>query len=182
MKKFLLSASVVLLFGLYVYSTTFNKNTQIPQQTPSPSQPADQSPPPPYGPAPIPTQTQTTQDQTAPAPTPAPTPTPAQTPVSTPAVRSGYKDGEYTGAVADAYFGNLQVKAVIRGGKLTDVQFLDFPKDRENSLQISNSSMPILKSEAIQAQSANVDIVSGATQTSVGFQQSLDSALSQAKA
>ncbi len=92
-----------------------------------------------------------------------------------------YKDGEYTGSNADATYGNVQVKAVISGGKITDVQFLDYPKDRDNSLEISNQSMPILKSEAIKAQTAEVDIVSGATQTSEAFKQSLQAALSQAQ-
>lgn len=88
-----------------------------------------------------------------------------------------YKDGEYTGSVADAYYGNLQVKAVISGGKLADVQFLDYPKDRTTSVRVSAKSLPILKSEAVRSQSAQVDAVSGATQTSEAFQQSLASAL-----
>ncbi len=97
--------------------------------------------------------------------------------VTFPATSTKYKDGEFTGDVADAYFGKVQVKAVILGGKLTDVQFLDYPKDQKHSLEISQNSMPILKSEAIQSQSANVDIISGATQTAEAFKISLASAL-----
>ncbi len=92
-----------------------------------------------------------------------------------------YKDGDYTGDSVDAYYGNVQVKAIIRGGKITDVQFLDYPQDRRTSINISNRAMPDLKTEAIQAQSAKVDIVSGATQTSQAFIQSLQSALTQAQ-
>jgi uncharacterized protein with FMN-binding domain len=92
-----------------------------------------------------------------------------------------YKDGVYTGNSVDVYYGNVQVKATISGGKITDVQFLNYPQDRQHSNELSMMAMPILKSEAIQAQNAGVDIVSGATQTSDGFQLSLQSALSQAK-
>lgn len=91
-----------------------------------------------------------------------------------------YKDGEYSGSVADAYYGNIQVKAIIKNGKITDIQFLDYPQDRRTSISINTSAMPILKSEAIAAQSAKVDIVTGATDTSRAFQESLTSALNQA--
>lgn len=93
---------------------------------------------------------------------------------------SKYKDGEYTGSVADAFYGPLQVKAIISGGKLVDVQFLQYPNDRPTSTQISNASMPVLKQEAIKAQNAKVDIVTGATQTSEAFVQTLQSALDKA--
>jgi uncharacterized protein with FMN-binding domain len=92
-----------------------------------------------------------------------------------------YKDGQYTGNSTDAFYGNIQVKAVISGGKITDVAFLDYPHDRGTSIRINTQAMPILKSEAIQVQNANVDIVTGATQSSLAFQQSLASALAQAK-
>ncbi|MFZ1075089.1 MAG: FMN-binding protein [Minisyncoccia bacterium] len=111
---------------------------------------------------------------------PAPTQTPATNPAQTTATTVAYKDGAYTGTAANAFYGILQVKAVISGGKLADVQFLQYPSDRSASLAKSNQAMPILKQEAIAAQSANVDIVSGATQTSQAFQTSLASALSQA--
>jgi uncharacterized protein with FMN-binding domain len=93
---------------------------------------------------------------------------------------TGYKDGQYTGTVADAVYGQLQVKAVISQGKITDVQFLQYPNHSGHTTEVSNMALPQLKSEAIQAQSANVDIVSGATQTSQAFMQSLQSALTQA--
>ncbi len=92
-----------------------------------------------------------------------------------------YKDGSYTGDSVDAYYGNVQVEAVIKNGLITDIQFLDYPKDRSTSLRISNMAMPVLQTETIRAQSANVNIVSGATQTSEGFIRSLSSALALAK-
>jgi uncharacterized protein with FMN-binding domain len=92
-----------------------------------------------------------------------------------------YKNGSYTGSVADAYYGNVQVKAVIANGKISDVQFLQYPNDRSTSQMINSQAMPLLTQEAIQVQSAQVDGVSGATQTSRAFIQSLSNALSQAK-
>lgn len=101
---------------------------------------------------------------------------------SSPTSSGMYKDGSYTGDVADAYYGPLQVQVAIANGKITDVQFLQYPNDRGESIEISNMAMPQLKQEAIHSQNAQVDIVSGATQTSQGFQQSLQSALEKAKA
>lgn len=92
-----------------------------------------------------------------------------------------YKNGAYTGKVVDVYYGNVEVKAVIQMGKLADVQFLQYPNDRKTSIDISNQAMPALTTEAIKAQSAAVDVVSGATQTSEGFIASLADALMQAK-
>ncbi len=93
-----------------------------------------------------------------------------------------YKDGSYTGSVADAQWGYIQVKAIISGGKITDVQFLQYPNERDRSIQINSAADPQLTSEAIQAQSAQVDIVTGATDSSQAFIQSLSDALSQAHA
>jgi uncharacterized protein with FMN-binding domain len=93
-----------------------------------------------------------------------------------------FKDGSFTGSVADAQWGYVQVRAVIKGGKLTDVQWLQYPNERDRSVQINSYADPQLTSEAIQAQSAQVDFVSGATDTSVAFTQSLTDALSQAHA
>jgi uncharacterized protein with FMN-binding domain len=92
-----------------------------------------------------------------------------------------YKDGQYTGSSDDAYYGFIQVLAVISGSKLTDVRFLQYPNDQPNSIVVNSQAMPFLKQEALQAQSANVNIVSGATDTSQAFIQSLSSALDKAK-
>jgi uncharacterized protein with FMN-binding domain len=96
--------------------------------------------------------------------------------------RSGlYQDGQYAGPVTNAYYGNVQVEAIIQNGKLADVQWLDYPHDRRTSLWINQQATPWLRQEAIQAQSANVNIISGATLTSEAFIQSLQVALNQAK-
>lgn len=92
-----------------------------------------------------------------------------------------YKDGTYTGSVVNAFYGNVQVQATIQNGKISSVQFLQHPSDALRSQAINTLAMPNLQQEAIQAQTANVDIVSGATDTSQAFTQSLQSALNQAK-
>jgi uncharacterized protein with FMN-binding domain len=93
-----------------------------------------------------------------------------------------YKDGTYTGSVADAQWGNIQVQVVIQNGKMTKISFLQYPNERSRSVMINDYADPQLISEAIQAQSATVDVVTGATDSSDAFMQSLSDALSQAKA
>jgi uncharacterized protein with FMN-binding domain len=109
-----------------------------------------------------------------------PVPTTPSATTSSIATAGQYKDGTYTGSVADAYYGSVQVQAVIANGAITDVQFLQYPSDNGNSANISQRSMPLLKAEAISVQNVHVDIISGATQTSQAFQQSLTAALNQA--
>ncbi len=93
-----------------------------------------------------------------------------------------YKDGTYTGIVGSAsQYGDIQVQAIIKGGKITDIKFLQFPTGGGHTAEVTAMAEPALKQEAIQAQSANVSIVSGATQDTEGFIQSLQSALDQAK-
>ena len=92
-----------------------------------------------------------------------------------------YKDGEYTGVSVDAFYGRVQVVAIIEGGKIVDVKFLDYPQEQATSVQISGAAVKVLRVEAIQSQQAQVDIVSGATQTSKAFRESMASALAQAK-
>ncbi len=92
-----------------------------------------------------------------------------------------YANGSYTGSPADAYYGNVQVQAVIRGGALASVQILQYPSDHQASQYINSQALPLLQSEAIQSQNSNVNIISGATFTSQAFQQSLASALTQAQ-
>lgn len=91
-----------------------------------------------------------------------------------------YVDGSYTGSTEDAYYGMVQVRAVVANGKVTDVQFLQHPSSHENSIFINGRAMPLLIKEALQIQSAQVDGVSGATFTTGAFKQSLATALAQA--
>ncbi|MFZ2205014.1 MAG: FMN-binding protein [Minisyncoccia bacterium] len=92
-----------------------------------------------------------------------------------------YKDGTYVGSNEYAYSDYIKVTAVISGGKITDIQFPTNSIGPNRTQQIYSYSMPILKSEAISAQSASINGVSGATYTSAAFKQSLAYALTQAK-
>ncbi|MEI7512383.1 MAG: FMN-binding protein [Candidatus Uhrbacteria bacterium] len=132
-------------------------------------------------PTPIPTPTPTPTPIPTPTPVPVPTPKPVPTPVPTPKPTGQYKDGTYNGSIADAFYGNVQVQVVISGGKISNVIFLDHPQDRGRSISINNYAMPILKTETIKVQNANVATVSGASATSGAFRESLAAALIKAK-
>jgi uncharacterized protein with FMN-binding domain len=99
---------------------------------------------------------------------------------NTPVTSSKYKDGNYTGSVENAFYGNVQVAVSVQGGKLTSVKVLQFPNDNPNSQYINSIAVPALKQEAIQSQSSNVSMITGATLTSQAFIQSLSNALNQA--
>ncbi len=68
----------------------------------------------------------------------------------------------------------------IRGGKISEVTALKLTDDGGRSVQISREAVPILRSEVLRAQSANVDSVSGATYTTEGYLGSLQAALDSA--
>lgn len=171
MKKILLSAFVVLTFFVYVFrERVMSSDDEVNVVAPKSSQDIIQ-----------PSPSDITQSASPP-----PTDIPKKSPVNqmmggNQMMVNKYKDGEFTGNVADAYYGPMQVKAIISGGKITDILFLQYPSDRRTSIEINTQAMPYLKQEAIQAQSAQVDIVSGATQSSKGFRDTLQSALDKAR-
>jgi len=115
-----------------------------------------------------------------PAPSAAAAPNNGGAPVAVAAKTGRYRDGAYVGDVVDAYYGPLQVQANVSGGRIVSVKALQYPADRRTSQRINNQALPALQSEAIAAQDAQVDIVSGATLTSEAYIRSLDSALGQA--
>lgn len=155
-KKYVLSAGVVVIFVLYAIKLRFGEHDDHARVV-------------------IPNTAQTPiSTPVAIVDTPTNIPTPSLKPVGK------YKDGTYIGQVTDAFYGNVQVKAVILDGKITDVVFLQYPNDRGTSIEINSQAIPILRQEAIAVQSAKVDGASGATQTSIAFIQSLQSALDQA--
>ncbi|MDO8499837.1 MAG: FMN-binding protein [bacterium] len=106
---------------------------------------------------------------------------PNQLPMPITPMMGTYKDGEFTSDSIDAFYGNVQLKVSIAQGRITNVKWLDYPKVHKHSLFLNTFTLPTLRTEAIQAQSANVDIVSGATATSEGFRQAMTSALALAK-
>ena len=119
--------------------------------------------------------------QASPTPSASPSPSDSSAPTPTP-TPSGptYKDGQYTGQDFQNQFGDTQVKVTISGGKITDVQALQLPFDRQRSAEISQYAAPLLHDEVLQAQSAQIDSLSGATYTSDSYAQSVQSALDQA--
>ena len=83
----------------------------------------------------------------------------------------------FDGAVVDTRYGAVQVEITVANGKLTGVTALQLPDQDRRSASISSRAEPILQSEALAAGSASIDGVSGATYTSSGYEQSLQSAL-----
>ena len=100
-------------------------------------------------------------------------------PVTT-AATGKYRNGTYTGQTANAYYGNVQLRITVAGGKISKVDILDYPHDNRTSANINNQVLPMLQKEVLQTQSGPVDAVSGASFTSQAFNTSLGSALSQA--
>jgi uncharacterized protein with FMN-binding domain len=84
------------------------------------------------------------------------------------------------GPVVDTRYGPVEVRVTLRGTHLTDVQALLLPSDRSRSQRISEQAGPLLRSEALQAQSARINLVSGASYTSQGYASSLQGALDRA--
>jgi uncharacterized protein with FMN-binding domain len=74
----------------------------------------------------------------------------------------------------------VQVQITVQGHQLVDVQPLQMPTSHQRSYEISQQAAPILRQEALQAQSAQIDLLSGATFTSESYAESLQSALDRA--
>jgi uncharacterized protein with FMN-binding domain len=85
-----------------------------------------------------------------------------------------------TGDDVPNQFGDVQVQVTFSGGRITDVKALQLPYDRRRSAEISQFVEPYLRTEALQAQSAQIDLISGATYTSDSYAQSLQSAIDKA--
>jgi uncharacterized protein with FMN-binding domain len=121
-------------------------------------------------------------------PTSAPTPTasgapPAGSGSPTPSPSGTLlKNGSFTGHDFPNFYGDVQVKLVVSGGKITDVVALQYPTDRPQSAYISSVAVPLLRTEVLQAQSAQIDVISGATFTSDSYAQSVQAALALARA
>jgi uncharacterized protein with FMN-binding domain len=82
-----------------------------------------------------------------------------------------------TGPVEQNRYGPVQVRVTVRGSTLVDVQAVQLPSERQRSADISDQAAPMLRHEALTAQSANIDLISGATYTSESYAQSLQAAL-----
>ena len=90
-------------------------------------------------------------------------------------------NGTYAGATSTNKWGGVQVKVTVAGGKITNVTTLKTPAGHRKSVAINSRAVPVLKAEALAAQSASIDNVSGATYTTDSYKISLQSAIDQAK-
>ncbi|WP_155060462.1 FMN-binding protein [Streptomyces blattellae] len=89
--------------------------------------------------------------------------------------------GTFTGDAADTQYGPVQVRLTVSGGKITKAEAVQNPTGGQ-STQINDNAIPKLNQAAVAAGSADIDAVSGATYTSTGYKQSLQSALDKAAA
>jgi uncharacterized protein with FMN-binding domain len=107
--------------------------------------------------------------------------TPAAIAVTSPSTApSAAGAGTFTGDSVQTRWGPVQVRITVKGGKLTDVTAVAYPSENPRDQEINSYALPRLRTEALTAQSADIDTVSGATYTSDGYRQSLQSALDSA--
>ncbi|WP_033282202.1 FMN-binding protein [Streptomyces sp. NRRL F-525] len=85
-----------------------------------------------------------------------------------------------TGETAQTRWGPVQVKITVKNGRITDATAVQSPSDNPRDQEINSYALPELRREVLSAQSASIDTVSGATYTSDGYRQSLQSALDSA--
>ncbi|MFF9060492.1 FMN-binding protein [Streptomyces sp. NPDC014882] len=85
-----------------------------------------------------------------------------------------------TGDAVQTRYGPVQVRVTLEDGRLTDVTAVAYPQENPRDQQINGYAVPQLTREALSAQSADIDTVSGATYTSDGYRRSLQSALDSA--
>jgi uncharacterized protein with FMN-binding domain len=122
----------------------------------------------------------------APAPTPTTSTAPpdpsssGSTPAATPSSSAASATRTFAGDAIQTRYGIVQVQVVARGTTIENLSFLQLTADDPHSQEINDQAGPILLQETLAAQSANIDVISGATYTSEGYQQSLQSALDQA--
>ncbi|WP_181798375.1 FMN-binding protein [Streptomyces sp. WELS2] len=108
------------------------------------------------------------------------TSTPARQGGASAAASPGGASKSVTGRTVQTRWGPVQVRITVKDGRLTDVTAVRYPTDNPRDREINSYAIPQLRREALTAQSAQIDMVSGASYTSTGYQQSLQSALDQA--
>lgn len=91
-------------------------------------------------------------------------------------------DGTVDGAAIATRWGTVQVQVTIAGGAITDVTAIQLPSGDQHSADISARVEPVLRSSALAVQSAEIDVISGATYTSIAYAQSLQAALDAVRA
>jgi uncharacterized protein with FMN-binding domain len=146
-------AAVVLLFS---YRTSTNSGTEAAATAPA-------------------TEPSTSTTTTTPSSGASPSPSTSSSKSSSSSSSSGTKT--YTGSTASTRWGDVQVTITVTNGKITNVQVPVYPNGNGRDQEINAYALPVLTQETLSAQSADIDTVSGATVTSDGYLQSLQSAL-----
>ncbi|MGV8909255.1 MAG: FMN-binding protein [Propionicimonas sp.] len=165
MKKIVVAimATISGLVALFSYHTsTESVAATTPQQTESGTTQAD------------PSTTTAAPSATAPAGS---TGSASATPTASPSAATSGRDGTYTGDTVQTRWGPVQVEITVKNGRITSADAVQVPSGNPKDRQINAYAVPILNSAAVAAQSASIDAVSGATVTSDGYLESLQSAI-----
>ncbi|MDT7571852.1 MAG: hypothetical protein QOE05_2026 [Actinomycetota bacterium] len=136
--------------------------------TPSPARAPAASPSPAVATSAPPVTAPSTAPPVVKAPSPAAKPSPSRTAAATRTIN---------GAAADTRYGPVQVQIKVSGGRIVSSDAIVYPTRERRDREINDYAVPQLNDETIQAQSANIDTVSGATYTSDGYRESLQSAI-----
>ncbi|BAK33033.1 hypothetical protein MLP_00190 [Microlunatus phosphovorus NM-1] len=112
--------------------------------------------------------------------TPSPSPSNSSSDSSDSKSNDTSASGTYTGSVAQTRWGPVQVEITVAGSKITKVDVVQYPDGNHRDEEINAYAIPTLVQETLSQQSAAIDMVSGATVTSDGYVQSLQSALDKA--
>ena len=169
-------AAIITAIGLGALAS-FKSTSGLPAKSaaaivvPRTTVPATAAPPPTNGSSPA-TTPATVAPPTAPAATTPPTAAPGPGPGPTVA-----QSRTIMGDPIDNQYGTVQLRVTLQGSRITDIVATQMPDSHRRSLEISQQAEPLLQQEALQAQSAQIDIISGATFTSDSYAQSLQSAL-----
>ena len=88
--------------------------------------------------------------------------------------------GTFSGDEVMTRYGVVQVQITVDGGRITAAEAIQFPTADRHDQMINSQAVPVYNSEAVDVQSAHIDVVSGATVTWEGYTSSLQSAIDQA--
>jgi len=103
--------------------------------------------------------------------------TSAVAPSSSATASTSSSGGTFTGNAVQTRYGAVQVEITVANGTITSAEAIQYPNSDRHDQQINAYAVPILNAEVVKAQSASIDAVSGATVTSNGYLESLQSAI-----
>jgi len=173
--------ALLLTTGALALLLSFKTPSEVPVAAGDVAVAAVPSPTPAVVEAPMATAAPIATDPPATTETPFATDPPVTDAPATAAPSAAYRDGTVTGAAVVTRWGVVQLQVTISGGAIADVKALQLPSDDRHSAEISSRAEPILRSAALEAQSADITILSGATYTSLAYARSLQSALDEAR-